>query len=222
MRLGELLALQWNDFDWRGRYVLVSRSLVRGALTTPKNHQRRRVDLSRQLRVTLRLWRRQQRALWLKAGQPRPDWVFSSATGTALDESNVRKAFNRILDKAELHLRGPHQMRHSFASLLLAAGEPITYVSRQLGHRDASITLRVYAHWLPDTARRMGVDRLDDADMISDKTPPMGNQWATRRVLGRQSKSAKWFGISGEPGGNRTPNPQIKSLLLCQLSYRPG
>ena len=34
-------------------------------------------------------------------------------------------------------------MRHTFASLLLAAGEPITYVSRQLGHRDASITLRV-------------------------------------------------------------------------------
>ena len=28
-------------------------------------------------------------------------------------------------------------------------------------------------------------------------------------------------GMSGEPGGNRTPNPQIKSLLLCQLSYRP-
>ena len=37
----------------------------------------------------------------------------------------------------------------------------------------------------------------------------------------RGSASAKSFGISGEPGGNRTPNPQIKSLLLCQLSYRP-
>ena len=31
----------------------------------------------------------------------------------------------------------------------------------------------------------------------------------------------KRLGIRGEPGGNRTPNPQIKSLLLCQLSYRP-
>jgi integrase len=51
-----------------------------------------------------------------------------------------------ILDEAELHRRGPHQMRHTFASLLLAAGEPITYVSQQLGHRDPSITLRVYSH----------------------------------------------------------------------------
>jgi integrase len=83
-------------------------------------------------------------------------------SGTALDESNVREAFNRLLDAAGLRRRGSHQMRHTFASLLLAAGEPITYVSRQLGHRDASITLRVYAHWLPDTSARKGVDRLDE------------------------------------------------------------
>jgi integrase len=62
--------------------------------------------------------------------------VFSSVTGTALDEANVRKAFNRILSAAELDLRGPHQMRHTFASLLLQEGAPITYVSRQLGHKD--------------------------------------------------------------------------------------
>ena len=61
MRAGELLALQWGDFNWRGGFVQVQRNLVRGRLTTPKNHQRRPVDLSRQLQVALRLWRRQQR-----------------------------------------------------------------------------------------------------------------------------------------------------------------
>ena len=71
------------------------------------------------------------------------------------------KAFNQILDKAELHRRGPHQMRHTFASLLLQAGEPITYVSSQMGHKDSAITLRVYADWLPDSTSRKGVDRLD-------------------------------------------------------------
>ena len=63
-------------------------------------------------------------------------------------------------------------MRHTFASLLLAAGEPITYVSRQLGHRDGSITLRVYAHWLPDTSARKGVDRLDDAQPSATPAQP--------------------------------------------------
>jgi integrase len=120
-----------------------SRNLVRGNLTTPKNHQCRRVDLSPQLRAVLRHWRRRKTVEWSKHGLARPDWVFSSAAGTALDESNVRKAFNQILDKGEMHRRGPHQMRHTFASLLLQAGEPITYVSAQMGHMDSAITLRV-------------------------------------------------------------------------------
>jgi len=172
MRLGELLGLQWGDIDWRARHLLVARNIVSGQLTTPKNHQRRRIDLSRQLAVALRLWRRQQRAAWLTRGEPLPPWVFASVCGTALDESNVRKAFNRILDRAELRRRGPHQMRHTFASLLLAAGEPITYVSRQLGHRDSAITLRVYAHWLPDTTMQKGVDRLDDPKRPATSAEP--------------------------------------------------
>jgi hypothetical protein len=53
-------------------------------------------------------------------------------------------------------------MRHTFASLLLQDGVPITYVSRQLGHKDSSITLRVYAHWLPDPLQEKLVNRLDD------------------------------------------------------------
>jgi hypothetical protein len=64
-------------------------------------------------------------------------------------------------------------MRHSFASLQLQAGEPITYVSAQLGHRDSAIALRVYAHWLPDTTGRKGVDR-------STRSPRARNPLHTR------------------------------------------
>ena len=51
----------------------------------------------------------------------------------------------------------------SRASLLLQDGAPISHVSRRLGHKDAAITLRVYAHWLPDASRDRLVDVLDDA-----------------------------------------------------------
>jgi hypothetical protein len=183
-------------------YVYLRRNIVQGILTTPKNHQSRRIDLSRQLLVALRVWRRQQRRAWLTVGRPFPDWVFPSVTGTALDEANVRKAFNRILDAAGLDRRGPHQMRHTNASLLLQDGVPITYVSRQLGHKDASITLRIYAHWLPNPANRTLVDSLDDA------APN-----ATSGVRRARSNCAKCFECSGEPGGNRTHNPQIKSPI---------
>ena len=97
--------------------------------------------------------------------------------------SKVRKALNRIFDKAGMRRRGPHQLRHTFASLLLQAGEPVTYVSHQLGHKDSAITLRVYAHWLPDTHGRRGVDRLDEAAFRPSVAP------AVAPVPARKAKS---------------------------------
>src|SRR4029453_15200261 len=58
VRLGEFLALQWGDIDWKGRFIHLQRNIVDSRLTTPKNHQARRVDLSLELRSVLRLWRR--------------------------------------------------------------------------------------------------------------------------------------------------------------------
>jgi len=205
MRAGELLALQWGDINWRHGFIQVQRNLVRGQLTTPKNHQRRRVDLSRQLHAGLRLWRRQQLAAWLKVGRPRPDWVFASVTGTGLDDSNVRKAFNRILDAAELDRRGPHQMRHTFASLLLQDGAPITYVSRQLGHKDPSITLRVYAHWLPDASTEKLVDGLDDTSPRVTQPSPTTAADADQNALSRLRRMVSQDGIE----------PSTRRLRVC-------
>jgi len=161
LRLCELLALQWADIDWHGGYIQVERAIVRGNLTTPKNHQRRRVDLSRQLRATLRLWRRRESARWLKLGLPRPSWVFASAVGSPFDESNVRKAFARILDKTDLHHRRVHDLRHTFASLLIQQGESLVYVKEQMGHASIQITVDIYGHLVPG-GNRAAVDRLDD------------------------------------------------------------
>jgi integrase len=72
-------------------------------------------------------------------------------------------------------------MRHTFGSLLVNAGEPITYVSRQMGHKDSSITLRVYARWMPDPAGRKGVDSLDSEDRVA-KTLQMPASARLRRT----------------------------------------
>jgi integrase len=205
MRAGELLALQWGDVNWRESVLVVQRNLVRAQLTTPKNHQRRRVDMSRQLRAELRLWRRRQHVAWLKHGRPFPEWVFSSVTGSALDESNVRKAFNRLLKAAGMHCRGPHQMRHTFASLLLQEGAPITYVSRQLGHRDASITLRVYAHWVPDHSTARAVNLLDDAQLSATQPQPAPESAEWQNVLSPYGRMVSRVGIE----------PTTRRLRVC-------
>ena len=57
-----------------------------------------------------------------------------------LEERNVRHVFAWMMTRADLHAL-VHDLRHTFANLLLQAGAPITYGSKQLGHADASITL---------------------------------------------------------------------------------
>jgi integrase len=135
---------------------------------------------------------------------PFPEWVFASVTGTALDEANVRKAFNRILDAADLDRRGPHQMRHTFASLLLQDGAPITYVSRQLGHKDASITLRVYAHWLPESNEKL-VDVLDDAAPDGTQTAPAVSRGDDQMPLSALGRMVSRVGIE----------PTTRRLRVC-------
>jgi integrase len=63
-----------------------------------------------------------------------PPWLFCSEAGTALDLSNVTKAWRRVLKRAGLPGYRLPDLRHTFATGLLAEGVPIIYVAAQLGH----------------------------------------------------------------------------------------
>jgi hypothetical protein len=71
------------------------------------------------------------------------------------------------------------------ASLLLQEGAPITCVSQQLGHRDAAITFRVYAHWLPNASTYALVNRLDDAasDVTQASPARRTKKFSARQVV---------------------------------------
>ena len=137
-----------------------------------------------------------------------PPWVFPSRTGTALEERNVRHVFKRMLLKAGLRHIRIHDLRHTFASLLLQQGESVVYVKEQLGHGSIQITVDTYGHLIPG-ANRSAVDRLDD-----DAEPPQlsATQAQPDAVDGinDDSEGVDLFEESGEPRWNRTINPQIK------------
>ena len=216
MRQGELLGLHWSDVDLSGGFLMVRRNLVRGVLTTPKTRKgRRRVDLSRQLVDSLSTHYRLIRERCLVEGCEMSDWVFPSSAGTALDEANVRHMFYRILSKAKLRRIRFHDLRHTYASLLIQQEESLAYVQEQLGHSSISVTVDVYGHLVPG-GNRAAVARLDDGP---DATicNPYATGAAPEGSEGRRC-SCKSLKRNGEPPGTRTPNPQIKSLLLCQLS----
>lgn len=143
LRQGELLGLRWEDVDLDAGLIRVRKQLGRdGARVEPKTEQaKREVVLMPALSKLLREHK-------LASPSSRDsDPVFASERGTPLHYRNaVRRGFEPALEKAGLgHLRW-HDLRHTFASILIAQGENVVWISRQLGHSSPSITLNVYAH----------------------------------------------------------------------------
>ncbi len=66
-----------------------------------------------------------------------------------------------ILAANGLPLKNPHQLRHTYATILIGKGVGIEYVSHQLGHSSLAITDRVYNHWKPPVSETRRVDVLD-------------------------------------------------------------
>jgi integrase len=161
MRLGELIALQWGDIDWNGEFIEVRRACWKRTVSTPKSGKGRRVDMSDQLIEVLTAHRRRTAEEALASGEPVPEWVFPSLPGNTLEPNRIRKNFHAALKKAQLRQIRFHDLRHSFASMLISNGESLAYVRDQLGHHSIQITVDTYGHLVPG-GNRQAVNALDD------------------------------------------------------------
>jgi integrase len=153
MRLGELLGLQYGDIDFTAGKVHVRRTAYKGELYLPKSQKSRRaVDIGDQLLAALARWRRERHGATLPAAD---SLVFPAPDGeTAIDPDWLRKrVWAPTLAKAGLRHVRIHSLRHTFASMLIAQGENIKYISSQLGHASVQITLDRYGHLFPDEKR---------------------------------------------------------------------
>lgn len=174
MRLGELLGLAWEDIDFASNTIEVRRAYTHGRFETPKSRKSRVVDMSDQLKQTL-LAHRSRLVQSYGGRQPacevpgrRPGeklavhLAFPSETGGPLDGDNFRKrVFYRVIELADVPQIRFHDIRHTFASLLLQQGESLHYVKEQMGHASIQTTVDVYGHLVPGSNRN-AVNRLDD------------------------------------------------------------
>jgi integrase len=153
-RQGELLGLKWKDLDWENRQVHIQRTYNHGRFFTPKtDNSNRKIDLGPNLMNKLREWR-------LASPPSALDLIFPNVSGQPMDCRNmVNRYFEPALEKAELPIIRFHDLRHTFASLLIEQGENIKYIENQLGHSSPTVTLDVYAHLMkkknPESALRV-------------------------------------------------------------------
>ncbi len=147
------------------------------------------------------------------------DLVFAREDGTPLRPERVTKRFSLLVKHVGLRPVRLHDLRHGRASLLLASGTDIAVVSKMLGHSSIALTADTYSHLLDGVGRKAA----DAADALIPRRPR--DQSVTSPVPGdidgAVSTGLKGLLTSedgGAPSGTRTPNPLIKSQLLCQLS----
>lgn len=170
VRSGECAGLQWGDLDFNSKFVIVRRTVTpSGRIENTKTDRIRRVDMSDELATVLKALRGRRKAEYLKRGKEMPEWVFLSPgriiweggkqvgrkDGERVDMHNVKgRAFRLVLEKAGLRRIRLHDLRHSYASILISAGVSPAYVQQQLGHASIKMTVDTYTHLIPGAGRQ--------------------------------------------------------------------
>jgi integrase len=174
IRLGEALGLKWEEVDLDAGTAFVRRAIQRVELedgTSELQIVELKSDTSYRVLVIpasiipiLTKHRAAQNRERLVAGSrwQKTGFAFTSTIGTPLDERNVRREFYALLKEAKLARIRLHDLRHSFATILLATGEHPKVVQEMLGHSSVQLTLDTYSHLMPDLGlKERAAARLD-------------------------------------------------------------
>ena len=145
MRRGEVLGLRWKDLDIERRQLTVARTLIavgnQTLESTPKNGRTRVVDLDEGTFALLEHHRPKN---------THPDSrIVLNPSGESPPPDGLSRAFRNAIASTDLQPIRFHDLRHTHATLSLAAGVPIRVVADRLGHSSPAFTLRRYAHVLP-------------------------------------------------------------------------
>ena len=152
MRRGEIAGLRWGDWhlDTHRLSIARSRQSIQGGtveVPTKTAASRRSIDLDANTEQVLDRWRRRQG----REGQPVGvhDPMFTNEHGEPVNPESISQLFDRKTLSSGLPRIRLHDLRHTHASLLVAAGEPIKVVSERLGHAHPGFTMATYQHLLP-------------------------------------------------------------------------
>jgi len=170
-RRGEVCALQWQDIDLDKSAVIIRRSVshvpgypepvVSDGKTGQKGH--RVIGIDPATCAMLTELKARQHALAAARRLPSPVWVFSHTAGVAPWRGDyISRVFRKARERVGVDGVRLHDLRHHVATQMLTAGDPVSVVSKRLGHSSPVTTLSVYSHHVP-AADRTAADRLGSA-----------------------------------------------------------
>lgn len=176
LRLGELLALKWEDIDFSKKELHVRRILHRSKnydpniknstsiyFDEPKTEKSKRIiPLPRNAIEDLQKWKQKQET---EIGTT--EFVITDQSGKFLEHTTFKKYYNRMLDKCGISGITFHALRHTFATSALEKGMDIKVISEILGHYSVSFTLDTYAHVL-NTFKRQNMELMNDVYIKAD------------------------------------------------------
>jgi integrase len=195
LRQAELLGLRWRDIDLDMLSISVSQVLYKRQgvcqFKEPKTqHSRRRVAMTPKLAYYLREYRAERESLYQRLGKPLnlDDLVFTSIDNEPLNASVIAHNFHKIAIRAGLTGVRFHDLRHTFASLMLLRGAKPKVISEALGHASVAFTMDTYSHIIEGMQ--------EDAMALLDEVLPAGKN-----------------GVSQKNNANLTPIVDITSRL---------
>lgn len=154
MRTSELIGLNWGDVDWQRGVVKVTRVKTQRAtefeVTKTKAGQRSVKLLGPALEALLD----QKAHTYLKGEEIFQDPRYGERWA---GDQPIREGFwGKLLQRAKVRYRRPYQTRHTYASMMLSAGESPMWVAAQMGHASWQMIGKVYGRWIPDAAPQAG------------------------------------------------------------------
>ena len=151
-RVGEAIALTWNDVDLKNGLIYFRYTDYRGQLQSAKNKRSRVIPMTRSVKELL------QRHLSFN----KKERVFLNKNNKPCIYYTVRDAWTTYASKLQLRPCGLHTLRHTFATLAIRAGANIKAVSQILGHSDVNITLNIYTDISP-AQKRIALNTFESA-----------------------------------------------------------
>jgi integrase len=142
-RAGEQLAVQWGDLDFHSNLVVLRRSSTRGVVGHTESGREAKVPLTATLAAALKAHRHMRSKL-----------VFCNEDGSPLSLWQLHERLEMVCRRARLRRIRWHDLRHSFASQLAAAGVPLRQIQAWLNHSTIHMSLR-YAHLSPDAGAHL-------------------------------------------------------------------